>query len=384
MGGGLIQLATKGAEDVFLTGDPKITFFKAVYNQYTNFSREIIELQPETNFTNGSKSKVIISRNGDLVGSMYIHFKTTQYDKTDRTWATYIDFIDLKIGEILIDRQNGEWLDIWHDLTVSDDKVGGFQPNLTDNSNVRSAGTIEMMGNGVGTHNGGSVSATVLIPLQFWFNKVTGSALPIIALSHAEISLEINFKPISSNNSLAPTVISNCSVFADYYHLDTNERKIFMNNEIQYLIEQVQMEEDPEITSIGSETHAKASFNFNHPVKEIIWTIKNNTTYRTKIDTAYITLNGNDLTSPLPSMYFTHVEPLKYHSRIPRNGNIFLQSFAIRPEEHQPSGTCNFSRISKGILRIKEDETFNTINIYATNYNILRITNGQAGLPFGK
>ena len=387
MGGGLMQLATKGAEDVFLTGDPKITFFKAIYNQYTNFSREISQLDPDKKFQNGSKSKFIISRTGDLVGSMYIHFKTTQQTVTNRTWASYIDFIDVKIGEHLIDRHYGEWLDIWHDLTVSDDKVGGYQPNLTTNANTKSAGTIEMMGNDLGTNNTAS-PATVLIPLQFWFNKNIGAALPLIALYYAQVSIEITFKQQDNTptNTLGGSTTSDEYLIVDYFHLDDSERKIFTQQKLEYLIEQVQFDEDPELLSTNGNAFIKAPFKFNHPVKEIIWTMKNSSgDYIPKIESAYLSLNGIDLNNPLPSMYFSHLEPFKFHSRIPKNGHIFLQSFALRPEEHEPSGTCNFSRIDKANLRVKSlsGNVVTTINIYATNYNILSIFNGRCALPFG-
>ena len=388
MGGGLMQLATKGAEDVFLTGDPQITFFKAVYNQHTSFSREISQLVPDKPFLNGSKSKIVISRNGDLVGNMFIHFTTTQYDKTNRTWGSYINYIDLKIGEHLIDRQYGEWLDIWHDLTVSNDKVGGYQPNLTTSSNAKSAGTIEMMGNNLGSFNTGD-PASVLIPLQFWFNKTTGFALPLIALSFAEVSIEINFKQADTdlnNNTLGGGVTQDEYLIVDYFHLDDYERKIFNEKRIEYLIEQVQFDEDPELISKNGESYITAPFKFNHPVKEIIWTIqKADKDYITNINSAYFQLNGVNLNDPLPSMYFTHVEPYKFHTRIPKKGHLFVQSFALRPEEHEPSGSCNFSRIDKSNLKIKPKTAgeIDKINIYATNYNILSIQNGRAGLPYG-
>ena len=175
-------------------------------------------------------------------------------------------------------------------------------------------------------------------------------------------------------------------LIVDYFHLDDYERKIFNEKRIEYLIEQVQFDEDPELISKNGESYITAPFKFNHPVKEIIWTIqKANKDYITNINSAYFQLNGVNLNDPLPSMYFTHVEPYKFHTRIPKKGHLFVQSFALRPEEHEPSGSCNFSRIDKSNLKIKPKTAgeIDKINIYATNYNILSIQNGRAGLPYG-
>tara|TARA_X000001036_G_scaffold368457_1_gene354105 strand:+ start:245 stop:1480 length:1236 start_codon:yes stop_codon:yes gene_type:complete len=410
MGGGLLQLASKGAQDVYLTGDPSITFFKAVYRKHTNFARENVPIFFDKEFSNGNKCIATISRNADLIGNMTLHFKTTEIKTngnnsganiiTDRKWSTYIDYVDLLIGGNLIDRQHGEFLDAWHDLTTPDEKMGGkiHDPRRIPGATFlekKRPGTLEMMGNALGTHNTGTTvgtsTYTFAMPLNFWFNKDTGSALPLIALQYHQVTVEVNFKPLitatsttTGGNTLGVGFTSDEKLMVDYYYLDTKERTIYSKSVHEYLIEQVQSETNTVIKHTGANDTNSVVFTFNNPIKEIMWLCyDNNNDPVTRIDTANISLNGTDLTNPHPSINFTHIEPLKFHTRIPPGGNVYLHSFALRPEEHQPSGTCNFSRIEKANLVVKSgDVGIHDINIYATSYNILKIQSGMAALAF--
>ena len=405
MGGGLIQLATKGAQDVYLSGDPDITFFKAVFNKHTNFARENIPVFFDKTFENGTKVTATIGRNADLISKMFLTFKTNEIKTaggagryiTDRRYSTYIDYIDILIGGNVIDRQYGDFLDTWHDLTTTDDKMGGKhhnpqrnQVNTNFEEQLRS-GTLEMMGNNLGTYNTSNDSTFVItIPLNFWFNKNTGTALPLIALQFHQVTIEVNFKPLLSQdvnrggNTLGEGTTSDEKLLVDYFYLDSNERKIFSDQQHEYLIEQIQMEDNSTITNTAAGATNVCDFYFNHPVKELIWKLYDSSNNPiTRFDFANISLNGTDLTNPHPSYNFSFIEPLKFHTRIPPKGDIFLHSFALKPEDPQPTGSMNFSRIEKANLIVKsENVAINSIIIYGINLNILRIQSGLGALAF--
>ena len=387
MGGGLIQLATKGAQDVYLTGDPSVTFFKIAYKKHTNFARENVPIIADKKFAQGSKAIFTISRNADMIGAMYLHFvlnsKTTP-DNNDRKYATYINFIDILIGGNLIDRQYGTFLDIWHDLTIPSDKMGGMIHNRRKDDTATltpSPGTLELMGNNfIGTHNDSSTNPTVVIPLNFWFNKNTGVSLPLISLIYHQVTIEVNFSPTTTSLMDDST---DQYLLVDYFYLDSAERDIFANQNHEYLIEQVQYEEHDESANTTSTIYA--DFSFNHPIKEILWTCKNKDDESIKkFNSAHFSLNGTKLTTNHPSVNFSHLEPIKFHTRIPPHGDVFLHSFSLRPEEYQPSGTCNFSRIDTAQLIIKpsSNNAIRRVYIYATNYNILKLQSGFGALAF--
>ena len=407
MGGGLIQLATKGAEDIYLTGDPEITFFKAVYNKYTHFSRERCPIFFDKNFENGQKSTATIVRNADLVSGITLTFKTNQIKTqtnnagilvTDRKYSTYINYIDLKIGTNLIDRRYGEFLDMWHELTTTQDKMGGkmHDPKRASNSTafqeILRTGTLEMMGNALGTYNTASdTTFVVAIPLDFWFNKDTGFALPLISLQFHQVTIEVNFKEVlpadnlKGGNTLGENFTSDEQLLVDYYYLDTPERTMFTETGQEYLIEQLQFEDNIPVTNTAPGSTNVLDFTFNHPVKELFWKLfKSNGETVKRYEYSNITLNGTDLTNPHPSYAFSFIEPLHFHTRIPANGDIFIHSFALRPEELQPSGTMNLSRIEKANLVVKNEPgtAFTKAVIYATSYNVLKIQSGMAGLAF--
>ena len=406
MGGGLIQLATKGAQDVYLTGDPEITFFKAVFKKHTNFARENIPIFFDKTFANGSKVTATIGRNADLISKMILTFKTTQIKTqadntgrliTDRKYSTYINYIDLLIGGNIIDRQYGDFLDAWHDLTTTDDKMGGKIHNSqrsSDSTNFEEQlrpGTLEMMGNCLGTYNTANDSTFVIaIPLNFWFNKNSGTALPLIALQYHQVTVEVNFKPLLENdanrggNTLGEGFTSDEKLLVDYFYLDTNERKIFSAEQHEYLIEQIQREDNVNITNTAAGASNACDFYFNHPVKELIWKLYDSSNNPiTRFDHANISLNGTDLTNPHPSYNFSFLEPYKFHTRIPPKGDIFIHSFALKPEDPQPTGSMNFSRIEKANLVVKSENVgIASIIIYGVGLNILRIQSGLGALAF--
>jgi hypothetical protein len=384
MGGGLMQLVAYGAQDIYLTGNPQITFFKVVYRRHTNFSMEAIQQTLNGTAAASGSQTCTISRNGDLVNRVYIEDVEpgSITFAVDNPGYNMFDNVELEIGGQLIDRHYGHWMNTWAQLT---------EPNDTG-----SAAEIAKLGDAVGagadaddayTHAGtrfqamavaGGVKAGVLgaytnqIPLQFWFCRNPGLALPLIALQYHEVKIKLNF-------SAAYVTTSVLSLWCDYIYLDTDERRRFAQVSHEYLIEQVQHQNLSASTS--------SDLNFNHPIKELIWTGVPDTTTKTPAvltGTFHLKLNGHERMAARNFSYFTRCQVWQHHtgygSIITRDG-IAVYSFALKPEEHQPSGTCNFSRIDNAQL-VSSVATSATNHCYAINYNVLRIMSGMGGLAY--
>jgi hypothetical protein len=452
MGGGLMQLVAYGAQDIYLTGNPQITFFKVVYRRHTNFAVESIEQTFNGQADFGKRVTATISRNGDLIQQMYLEvvLPTTSAlaDDAPTTWTYGVGNVlvkqaEIEIGGQLIDRQYGDWMNIWTELTTPEGKRRGYD-NMVGNL-AKSA---------VQTGNLDSTKTKRLyVPLQFWFNRNPGLALPLIALQYHEVKLNLELRNsadlIQQTQTITAGEVLSCKLYVDYIYLDTDERRRFAQVSHEYLIEQVQFTGAESIETLAS--NKNVTLNFNHPVKELIWSHlgSDNTAARRwfnysghktlsadSFETALLQLNGHDRFSVRSADYFRKVQNYEHHTRIPRVGSdvagadnvisvngvttaeegdpavqtqsvavdiqyfgefddarrqyIYSYSFALSPEEHQPSGTCNFSRIDNAVLQLKYDSGVQTIlaagtmslNIYAVNYNVLRIMSGMGGLAY--
>ena len=423
MGGGLMQLVAYGAQDIYLTGNPQITFFKVVYRRHTNFAVESIEQTFNGQADFGKRVTATISRNGDLIQQMYLEVVLPDAGASGQTWTygvgnALVKQAEIEIGGQLIDRQYGDWMNIWTELTIPEGKRAGY-----DN----------MVGNAKPTDSNqtGSIVATaasplirLYVPLQFWFNRNPGLALPLIALQYHEVKLNLELRPAAElTNVAAPTagITLGCKLYVDYVYLDTDERRRFAQVSHEYLIEQVQFTGSESISA--TDNNKNVTLNFNHPVKELVWVhvpTSNATTLATtgnrwfnysgtsgattdidSFTTALLQLNGHDRFSVRFADYFRKVQNYEHHTRVPRVGKdldaddarnqyIYSYSFALSPEEHQPSGTCNFSRIDNAVLQLKygADTGFSAqtaamnLNVYAVNYNVLRIMSGMGGLAY--
>ena len=433
MGGGLMQLVAYGAQDIYLTGNPQITFFKVVYRRHTNFAVESIEQTFNGTADFGKRVTATISRNGDLIQQMYLEVVLPiSADAGAQVWTygvgnALIKQAEIEIGGQLIDRQYGDWMNIWSELTIPAGKRAGYD-NMVGNAKagVNQVGTLSAAS--------GGKKLRLYVPFQFWFNRNPGLALPLIALQYHEVKLNLELRSLGdlTNGALMTgtstnTSLVSCKLYVDYVYLDTDERRRFAQVSHEYLIEQVQF--------TGAETVAEKStnknvtLNFNHPVKELVWahTVSANATtgyagnrwfnYSGNVststaspvdsfNTALLQLNGHDRFSVRFADYFRKVQNYEHHCRVPRVGVdldtddgrtqfIYTYSFALSPEEHQPSGTCNFSRIDNAVLQLSYGPDSQTgtgltvanipsmnLNIYAINYNVLRIMSGMGGLAY--
>lgn len=393
MGGGLMQLVAYGAQDIYLTGNPQITFFKVVYRRHTNFALESIEQTFNGTVDFGRKVSCTVSRNGDLIHKVYLQVDLPALTNTNGTtgslqWVNnighvMIDEVSIEIGGQTIDKHYGDWLNIWNELTQTAEKEGGYDDMI-----------------GATTNPADSIPArTLYVPLQFWFCRNPGLALPLIALQYHEVKFNISFRPASecyilNGGATANTPsITNASLYVDYIYLDTDERRQFSQVQHEYLIEQLQY--------TGAESFSNASVKsklaLNHPCKELVWVVQPDANADAKawsdysyssaetIVDAKLQLNGHDRFSVRKAGYFNLVQPYQHHTRIPSAG-IYVYSFALNPEQHQPSGTVNMSRIDNATLLLNLDGAMASggckLRVYAVNYNVLRIMAGMGGLAY--
>lgn len=493
MSGALMQLVAYGAQNIYLTGNPMITFFKNVYRRHTNFAMETIKQVFNGTPDFDRSLSTLISRNGDMISGIYLQatlpaiigVDTSAERWTDNVGHHLLSKVEIEIGGQIIDTHYGDWLDIWAQLTVPAGQRAGYYEMIgqdpTDAFGI--PGRLQK-----DTHPDGSEVSTglreIYVPLQFWFCRNVGLALPLIALQYHEVKVNISFAKINSlvrfTDGHAAGQLTDVSLWVDYIYLDAEERRRFGHMAHEYLIEQVQTTGNIEVVAGTTRTSPKTveiDLPFNHPVKELVWTVQNqetntgldrqrsnytavraNTPQRvatanrlpgiqtntqglpvvtlgtlTNADdllifseqscvtppgglnpviTAQLELNGSDRFEQRPGTYFNWVQCKEHHTNIPDSPGINVYSFALRPEQHQPSGTCNFSRIdhAKLVLQIamltKEDDReinypgtltgqrgwtaagqFFTkavcnARVYAVNYNVLRIMSGMGGLAY--
>lgn len=424
-GGGLLQLVAQGKQDVFLTGNPQITWFKMVYRRYTNFSieQQIIPFDNQADF--GRRITVLLPRKGDLLGGLWIEVTLPQiFDSVNTSQQlsyvnaaghALIQEVSIEIGEQEIDKQTGEWMEIWSNYTVTSDKVQAWNNMIgkTDGASSGNVGpeTVSQYG-----------PLNLYIPLRFWFCKNPGLFLPLLALQYHPIRINITLRKLQEMFVIGtpPNVpcvqtpkeahITSMVMYGDFVHLDIEERKRFVANTHEYLIEQVQYTNSLPIEA-GAST-LNFPMEFNHPIRSLYWLIQRSAavavnqwfnytnlsvgensgasqnSYQNMITDALIQLDGFDRFDKRSADYFRLVQPFQYQTVVPLDTYVYSYSFAFRPEDVQPSGSMNASRIDSLNLQV----TFNNMvtptrgtanaRIYATNHNVLRIVDGFGGLLF--
>ena len=419
MGGGLLQLVAYGAQDVYLTGNPQITFFKVVYRRHTNFALESIQQTFNGSVSFGQRVTATISRNGDLISRAYLVMSCETVNDQNvladsKIAVPYLGLRAIKTAEVeiggqKIDKHYSDWMYIWNELSLPVGKKEGY---------------YKMVGGA-----GGEVSGKMYVPLEFWFCRNIGLALPLIALQYHEVKLTIEFANagdccVDGSDDLTGL---KAELWVDYIYLDTDERRKFAQSSHEYLIEQLQFTGKESVSG----TKAKVKLNFNHPVKELVWVghgasankcWMNYTNDDTSVDDLYdisaagtagapknkissyediakmfgpnsgetnrvtsakLILNGNDRFYARDGDYFNLVQPFQHHENVPNNRGINIYSFALKPEEHQPSGTLNMSRIDTATLDLEfANGDATELSIYAVNYNVLRILSCMGGIAY--
>jgi hypothetical protein len=418
MAGGLMQLVAYGAQDVYLTGNPEVTFYQAKYKRHTNFAMENIEQTVNGTAADSGRVSVTVARNGDLVGDMYLELEsaiatTATAEAGDCNWVAEraISSVELSIGGQRIDKHYQKWWRLYSELYLDEAKKATWGKMTT------AADT------GAGT-------GAVYLPLIFFFNRNPGLYLPLIALQYHEVRIDIDLAS-DFTTFLNASVLK---VWANYVYLDTEERRRFAQKGHEYLIEQVQ---HTGTDTVDASQTKQVRLSYNHPVKELVWCFSNTSAksslwnftarnlvteialqsdqtvdgldsncylpisnlgtpmYATQLstvafteeaagqlDTFKLVLNGQDRFKEQKGKYFNQVQAYNHHSGCPAPG-VYSYSFALKPEEHQPTGTCNFSRIDNAQVAVKmKAGTATSMHMFATNYNVLRIQSGMGGLAF--
>ena len=416
-GGGLLQLVAKGKQDEFLTGNnPQISFFKMVYRRHTMFSMESMQLYFDGMANFGKRITCNVPRRGDLLGPLFLEVSLPAlYDESGNP-VSYVDGIghaliqevSIEIGEQEIDRQTGEWMQIWTSLTTP-----ASQREALANMVGKSDGYVE-------PQNYGPIK--VIIPLQFWFCRNPGLYLPLLALQYHPVRIHVKIRPLQelfysrkletdTCMQVKQASIDSIVMWGDYVFLDTEERRRFVSVDHEYLIEQVQYTPIHEIPA--NQTQLPIRLDFNNPLKELIWVVQRKVMlerhepfnwsslalteslapgfYRTdNLRSALIQVDGQDRFDERDQIYFRLVQPYQRHTTTPVNDYIYLYSFALKPEDIQPTGTLNASRIDNlnVLLTLADSATTSpvrgacTARVYASNYNILRVSDGFGGILF--
>ena len=369
MGGGLMQLVAYGAQDVYLTGNPQITFWKVTYRRYTNFAIESIEQTFNGQADFGRRVQCTISRNGDLAYRTYLQVTLPEINQSLAQHARWLDFpgeqliaqVEVEIGGQRIDRQYGDWMHIWNQLTMTTEQQRGYF-NMIGNTTHLTFITDPSFNDIDGPCDSNAPrqvcaprnalpETTLYIPLQFWFCTNPGLALPLIALQYHEVKINLDIRPIdeclwavstlngTTTGSKAASLAYNqslvaASLYVDYVFLDTDERRRFAQNPHEYLITQLQFTGDE---SVGSSSN-KIKLNFNHPVKELIWVVQPDK----NVDYCSALINDNSLfkvLGPQPFNYSDAIDalPNAIHAfgglkSIAQNSNSFIDTNGLFQE----------------------------------------------------
>ena len=389
MGGGLMQLVAYGAQDVYLTGNPQITFWKVTYRRHTNFAMESIEQTFNGQADFGRRVQCTISRNGDLAYRTYLQVTlpeigqegccgvTGPCEKTYARWLDYpgeqlISMVEVEIGGQRIDRQYGDWMHIWNQLTLTAEQERGYNkmvgqttqltylidPSFADVDSACASATVPAA---VCAPRNALPETTLYIPLQFWFCRNPGLALPLIALQYHEVKINLELRPsdevlfaVTSLTGMGATNAPSAqqtalgasvkdgaayqkslvaaSLYVDYVFLDTDERRRMAQNPHEYLIEQLQFTGDE---SVGSSSN-KVKLNFNHPCKEIVFVVQPDK----NVDYCQSFLSDRDLNAALGAQPFNYTDAL----------DALIPSFGAFSGYDQLTGANNGGGFNQGFI----------------------------------
>jgi hypothetical protein len=382
----------------------------------------------------GQRISCLIPRRGDLLGKVYVDVLLPGLTLADgsNTPVSYVNAIGnaliqeitFEVGEQEIDRQTGEWMEIWEQLTTPASQRDALNTMI---------GRVDGYAQPDFIPGPSSEGLRLFIPLQFFFCKNPGLYLPLLALQYHPIRINITIAPLQSlfytpqlilvpNCSLTVNAanITSMMLWGEYVYLDIEERRRFVSQSHESLIEQIQY--TPPIGVTAAQNQVNIQTDFNHPIKEFIFVARrdfmnqvheffNYSSLATNeplppsvapflmpgqvrtdlIATALLQLDGYDRFQVRQAPYFRLQQPYDHHTTTPVQNFLYCYSLALRPEDAQPTGTLNASRIDAVNWQITMNQTLNTaetsrgpctIRVYATNYNVFRVVNGFGGVLF--
>ncbi len=404
IGNGLIQIKVgNGIESSFSEGDiievtttetsPLNDKYFKIISLIQNVDYTVLIIKGPSDTFNSSFDNTInltSSPSQDIIITLYGNAETFHW--VEDIGYALINYVELQIGTNKIDRQYGRFMHIWNQLTGTADHDDSYS-NLINCTN-------------------GQTSNNLYIPLQFFCCRNNGLAIPLCSLQYHDVRLEIEFNSkvncVASESNFDNISLSSTTLLVNYIYLDSIERDRFINASHEYLIEQIQHTGYDNISSnTSNEKTNNITLYFNHPIKEFIFCISqqssiNPDTSKNKfinytdnqiyasgenpVSSAVLQLNGNDRFPEERGKFFNFLQPHMHHSKTPNKG-INIYSFCINPQEFQPSGTCNFSRIDTALLKITLSTDPSSLigtkcYIYGIGYNVLRIMSGMGGLAY--
>jgi hypothetical protein len=344
MSGGIAQLVAVGAQDAHLVGAPEVSFFRSTYKRHTNFSQTVERQVIQGNVNNGGMSTVRFERKGDLLNYVYLapHNPTNSATDPISTWTDLISKVELLIGGQVVDTQDSTYSTL-------------IAPTLSASTYSKSVPA--------GLYDGAGTAK--FYPLRFSFCENWQSALPLVALQYHDVEIRITWGTSAASHSW--------NVYANYAYLDTDERTMFSSGSQNMLMTQVQK-------AIGSKSKIQ-ELNFNHPIKYLA-AGASDMSILGDANKLKLQINGTDIADyKFADPHFTSV-PLYYHTgnSTAQGTKLFFVPFCLDAAKLQPTGTLNFSRLDSA--RIQSTAENFVEDIYAVNYNVLRIENGMGGLLY--
>lgn len=395
MTSGRIQLAATGLQDEFLTGEPDITYFEQVYKKHTKFALETLDNVFNNQSINfGDTIRGTVERRGDLIRNIYFRVQipelTGGVGYTDSIGNALIEYADLIIGGQLIQRVNGEFMEIYNQMFLNDAQQTGVS------ATVGTTGTRTGLGPAVAP----LYPRTVFLNIPFYFRRNDTLSIPLCALTRQEVEVEIKLRPLSelvvqTAPGVPPTQtasILKATLPVEYVFLQPDEIAYYQTKRIEHVITQLQMQS--EVIEPDTTQHMMR-LNFINPVKEIYIVIQNQSNvapdqndwfnYQNDLSTTQLDFNNETYLDPevADSLFMYALQAMNRHTRVPTR-YIYSYSFALDPENFRPTGQVNMSRIQNKLLTLTVPSStgFRDVRVYARSYNILRIENGLAGVLF--
>lgn len=408
MASGRVEIAYTGIQDTFLTGDPQFTYFQRVYKQHTKFAIEVMDTPIDGALDFGQNLVATIPRMGDLIRTIYLRVLLSNVSSsnavvdgsnvgyTDSIGNALIDYADLIIGGQTVQRINGEFMEIYSDMWVSDSQQASMKALVGTNYDLNALTSVQN-------------TSMYIIPLPFYFYRDDSMAIPLSAITFQEVQVRIQLKPLSQlvvpamyapGNYPGDAIASilQMSVPVEFIFLSTPELNYIKNRQIDYAITQLQQNKQ---TIPAGNTYTQMQLTFVNPVRELYIVIQtsnavaNNDLFSysniyqgTPVDILQsINLKFNNETrinSEIANyLYLRKAQPLNFHTRSPTRF-IYSYSFSIFPENSEPSGQTNMSRIINKLLNVNiNSQAYDVqVRVYARSFNILRIRNGLAGVIF--
>lgn len=435
MPGSLLALVAKSDEDRHLTGNPQITFWRSSHKRHSNFALQRYQITRPTSRLMSSTIEFKIESIGDLLRGLTLELDLPDISGdgiyTDFVGCAGIERVEFSIGGNVIQTLWGEWIAIYQQLT----EYYGKQEALAQ---LRGGNLITTRGNSGTVVSGVDTASVARIPLPFWFTRDSGVSLPLVGLKHSDVRVRVFLRPFDQliYRETDPTgrinkFYGSVQLYADVVHLDREERATFSSSPLEYLIETVQRNSKV-LTGARNQLRSQTSkslgfanpptvpepvpLQLSLPVKELVWVLEpepatavctnmsrnrwlefpvneytpSGDAYVDLIQDVTLRVAGQSLFENENADWFRLEQPIRYHSNVPAIASnsdykgIYAHSFAIKPENYQPSGTLNFSAVDKVELIVsltRPTKNYNLV-VFAWGYNILRIENGLGGLVY--